>query len=106
MVDVRRPRTRRRDPTGPGGLMRALRLGCLCAMWVALPSMAAAQSTVTDIIDFLVTNQAVPTANPDRDRAAADEARDTITRALLVNLASSRSEERRVGKGCSPGGRR
>jgi hypothetical protein len=49
---------------------------------------ARAQSTVSDVIDFLVTNQAVPTADFEKDRAAADSARATISRALLVNLAS------------------
>ena len=49
---------------------------------------AFAQSTVTDIISFLVTNQSIPTGDAARDRAAAEVARDTITRALVVNLAS------------------
>jgi len=49
---------------------------------------ALAQSTVTDIVSFLVTNQSIPTGDAARDRAAAEAARDTITRALLVNLAS------------------
>src|SRR5262245_1542414 len=57
-------------------------------MLVCLPTAAAAQNTVSDVVAFLVTNQAVATANPDRDRAAADAARDVISRALLVNLAS------------------
>lgn len=51
-------------------------------------SPAAAQETVGDIISFLVTNQAVQTGDFERDQAAAAAARDTITRALLVNLAS------------------
>lgn len=49
---------------------------------------AHAQGTVTDIIDFLMTNQAVVTADFERDRNAAETARDTITRALLVNLTA------------------
>ena len=49
---------------------------------------AFAQSTVTDIISFLVTNQSIPTGDAARDRAAAEVARDTITRALVVNLTS------------------
>src|SRR5262245_10625880 len=49
---------------------------------------ALAQSTVTDILSFLITNQSIPTGDAARDRAAAEAARDTITRALLVNLAS------------------
>ena len=61
----------------------------LCA--TAVP--AAAQSnggpeTVAGIVDFLVTNQAVQTGDFERDRAAAEAARDAITRALLVNLTS------------------
>jgi len=51
-------------------------------------SDAGAQETVSDVIGFLVTNQAVPTSDFERDRAAADAARDTITRALLINLTS------------------
>ncbi len=52
------------------------------------PTPARAQDTVANVIGFLVTNQAVPTADFERDRAAADAARDAITRALLINLAS------------------
>ncbi len=49
---------------------------------------ATAQQTPADVISFLVTNQNVPTFDFDKDRAAAAATRDTITRALLVNLAS------------------
>ena len=56
-----------------------------CWAWKA---DALAQSTVTDIVSFLVTNQSIPTGDAARDRAAAEAARDTITRALLVNLTS------------------
>jgi hypothetical protein len=49
---------------------------------------ALAQSTVTDIVSFLVTNQSIRTGDAASDRAAAEAARDTITRALLVNLTS------------------
>jgi hypothetical protein len=52
------------------------------------PSSASAQQTLADVVDFLVTNQAVQTADFERDRAAAEAARDTIARALLLNLAS------------------
>ena len=48
----------------------------------------APQLTVRDIVDFLVTNQQVQTGDFERDRAAAEAARDTITNALLVNLTS------------------
>jgi hypothetical protein len=56
---------------------------------LAVPVGVQAQSqSATDIIGFLMLNQAVPTADFERDRAAADAARQTIVNALLVNLAS------------------
>ena len=66
---------------------------CACALLVAAAGLATpaesyAQSTVTEIVAFLVTNLAVETDDPARDRAAAELARETITRALIVNLAS------------------
>ena len=53
-----------------------------------VPARVCAQSTVTEIVSFLVTNQAVPTGDFQRDREASAMARDTITRALIVNLTS------------------
>jgi hypothetical protein len=47
-----------------------------------------AQGTVSDVVAFLVTNQAVQTADFEKDRAAAEAARATISRALIVNLTS------------------
>jgi hypothetical protein len=55
---------------------------------VAAGEVAWAQATVNDVVGFLMTNQAVPTASPERDRTAAEAARDVVSRALLVNLAS------------------
>ena len=52
------------------------------------PSAARAQETVNDVVAFLVTNRSVRTDDFERDRAAADAARETITRALLINLTS------------------
>jgi hypothetical protein len=52
------------------------------------PAGVRAQQTLSDVVDFLVTNQAVQTADFERDRAAAEAARDTIARALLLNLTS------------------
>jgi hypothetical protein len=57
-------------------------------VWLIAAPHASAQETVGDILSFLVTNQAVQTGDFERDRAAAEAARDTITRALLINLAS------------------
>jgi hypothetical protein len=63
----------------------ALSAGVLTA---AAAAPARAQETVTDVVAFLMTNQAVRTADIERDRNAAETARDTITRALLVNLTA------------------
>jgi hypothetical protein len=53
-----------------------------------MPAKAAAQETVTEIVSFLVINRDVVTGDFERDRAAAEMARDTITRALVVNLTT------------------
>jgi hypothetical protein len=56
---------------------------------LSLPRPVHAQSqSATDIVGFLMLNQAVPTEDFERDRVAADAARQTIVNALLVNLAS------------------
>jgi hypothetical protein len=50
---------------------------------------AEAQATsVRDVLSFLMTNQAVPTGDFVRDQQAAEATRDTIARALLVELAT------------------
>lgn len=49
---------------------------------------AAAQQTPSEVLSFLVTNQSVQTNDFQRDRTAAAATRDTITRALLVSLAT------------------
>jgi Putative MetA-pathway of phenol degradation len=73
-------------------MIRSARV-CSVALRVYLLLLASsttvcAQQTVTDIVGFLMLNQAVPTADFERDRSAADAARQTIVNALLVNLAS------------------
>ena len=50
---------------------------------------ARAQDTLGDVLTFLMTNQSVQTGDFERDRAAAEAARDTVARALLINLASA-----------------
>ena len=52
-------------------------------------SSANGQGTLGDALSFLMTNQAVQTGDFARDRAAADAARDAVTRALLVNLTTA-----------------
>jgi hypothetical protein len=66
-------------------MRRALFYACLC---VAAASPALAQQTPSDVIGFLVTNQSVQTGDFQKDAAAAAATRDTIARALLVNLAT------------------
>jgi hypothetical protein len=66
----------------PGGAALSL------AVLLTLARPASAQGTLNDVIAFLMTNQAVPTADFERDRAAAVQASDTLSRALLVNLTS------------------
>ena len=69
-------------------MMRALALTAAIALTLAMPTSAAAQGTVDDVIGFLVTNQAVPTGDFQKDQAAAQAARVAISRALLIELTS------------------
>jgi hypothetical protein len=71
--------------------MKMWRVLAFCTLAaLALPSTSFAQNqSATDIIGFLMLNQAVPTADFERDRAAADAARQTIVDSLLVNLTSA-----------------
>src|SRR5438067_10849573 len=57
---------------------------------VALMGSAATATaqTVADVLKFLVTNQSVQTGSVERDRDAAQATSDTISRALLANLAT------------------
>src|SRR5918993_983106 len=60
-----------------------------CAALVASASGPLhAQTNVSDIVGFLMTNQAVPTDDLERDRAASEAAADVLRRALLVSLTS------------------
>jgi len=60
---------------------------------LAIPAAAqstapASQTTVQDIVTFLVTNQGVATSDFDKDRAAADATRETLSNALLASIAT------------------
>src|SRR5439155_1083871 len=57
-------------------------------LFVVSVSSATAQQTVGDVLTFLVTNQGVATGNPQIDRAAAQATSETISRALLANVAT------------------
>jgi hypothetical protein len=52
------------------------------------PTHAAAQDTLTDILSFLLTNRAVRTDDFEKDAEATRVTRDTLTRLLLVELAT------------------
>jgi hypothetical protein len=47
-----------------------------------------AQETITDVLSFLLTNQSVPTGDFVKDVEAGQVTRDTMTRLLLVELAT------------------
>src|SRR5687768_11559098 len=48
----------------------------------------AQDRSMRDVLSFLVTNQAVPTADVIKDRQAAEATLDTLRGAMLVDLAS------------------
>jgi len=60
----------------------------LAAAFCACAGEARAQQSVADALTFLVTNQSVDTGSVQRDAAAAQATSDTISRALLANLAT------------------
>src|SRR5215212_9914307 len=82
----------RESPGGSGdegvSWMRTSIVGGLTMLALSLGAPLQAQQTVSDVVGFLVTNQAVQTADFEKDRAAAEAARATISRALLVDLTS------------------
>jgi hypothetical protein len=58
------------------------------ALFAAPAAAQQTQQTPADVISFLVTNRSVQTGDFEKDQAAAAATRDTIARALLVNLAT------------------
>ena len=48
----------------------------------------SSQTTVQDIVTFLVTNQGVATSDFDKDREAAEATRQTLSSALLASIAT------------------
>ena len=54
----------------------------------AVPSTARAQQSVRQVLSFLLTNQAVRTGDIEKDAEATAATRDTISNALLVELAT------------------
>jgi hypothetical protein len=70
-------------------MMRQIPVAVFVLVACLLATPARAQQTPVDVISFLVTNQAVATGDFQKDQSAAQATRDTIARALLVNLASA-----------------
>jgi len=73
-----------RAPAGGRALAGAL-VAVLCAIG---PRTASAQDSVSDVLSFLVTNQAVVTDDFVKDLEAAAATRDTISRFLQVELSA------------------
>ena len=71
-------------------MTRGLRLLTAIGLFLAIgaPSPALAQSSVTDVLSFLLTNRSISTDDAAQDEAAAAATRDTISRFLLVELAT------------------
>lgn len=68
--------------------LQSLRIGSLALFAVLLSSAAGRAQSMSDVLTFLVTNQSVETGNFQRDRDAALATSDTISRAILANLAT------------------
>ncbi len=64
-------------------------LVCLAALvCLVSPTPARAQQPLSDVLAFLLTNQAVPTGDPAKDAQAATVSRDTISGLMLAELAA------------------
>ncbi|MGH9162894.1 MAG: transporter [Vicinamibacteraceae bacterium] len=66
------------------------RFACSVVMLLVcgFPRAARAQETMQEILSFLLTTQSIPTDDFVKDTEAADATRDTISRALLIELAA------------------
>src|SRR5690242_11306235 len=60
----------------------------VCVLMLPAPQIASAQESLSDVLSFLLTNQSVPTGDFTRDEAAARVTRDTVSRALSLELAT------------------
>jgi hypothetical protein len=64
------------------------RNGRLVVLVLLAAAPRAHAQTVSDVLTFLVTSNSVETGSPDRDRQSALGTSDTISKALLANLAT------------------
>jgi hypothetical protein len=67
---------------------QSLAIIAFTALVVTVPTHAFAQQTMRDVLSFLLTNQAVRTGDIEKDAEATAATRDTISRALLIELAT------------------
>jgi hypothetical protein len=58
------------------------------AMLLACPPPASAQQSVSDVLSFLLTNRSIPTEDFVRDEQAAAATADSVSRFLLIELAT------------------
>jgi hypothetical protein len=61
---------------------------CLTVCCLVAAAPAAAQQPLSEVLSFLLTNQAVPTGDFEKDAAAAATTRDTMEQLLLVELTT------------------
>jgi hypothetical protein len=57
-------------------------------VWLALAAPVSAQQPLTDVLSFLLTNQAVPTGDFVKDAESAAVTKEALTRLLLVELTT------------------
>jgi len=69
-------------------ISRAHRVATLALGLLLLAAASAGAQTVSSVLNFLLTNQSVQTGSVERDRVAAQATTDTISRALLANIAT------------------
>jgi Putative MetA-pathway of phenol degradation len=65
-----------------------VRLLTAYVVWSAAVTPASAQSSITDVLTFLLTNRSIPTGDFERDEQAAIEARDILARFLTLEQAT------------------
>jgi hypothetical protein len=72
------------------GLVPGLRIAlCFVAAAALAPAPAAAQDDpLSQVLSFLLTNRAVQTGDFERDAAAAEATRDTVTKLLVAEVAT------------------
>ena len=67
---------------------RAFVIAGVASLTAIVPSSAFAQQSMTDILSFLLINRSIATDDAARDAQAAAATRDTISRFLLIELAT------------------